>query len=198
MDLDTFQQLPLSIDGSTKAVTSAQTDSKLATELQALNTLHRSLITSDAPNAIPPPPVPVNPKRSAQVQKMREAGNTSYRKGQYAEAIRLYSLGIEMATTRPLWEPSGLVREELCQLYANRAQAYMGGSNWPEGAVDAQCSVEMKKVGNAKAWWRRGKCLLEMGRSNEAKEWVAEALEFEGQEQDLVQLMGEMEKKKSP
>jgi len=100
-----------------------------------------------------------------------------------------------MASLRPLWEPSGLVREELCQLYANRAQAYMGGNNWPEGAIDAQCSVELKKVQNPKAWWRRGKCLLEMGRVQEAFEWVTEALEFEGQETDLVELMTEIEKK---
>jgi len=195
MDLQTFEQLPLALDGQTKAVSASQSDSKLATELQALNTLHRSLISSNAPNAVPPPPVPVDPKRSAQVQKLRETGNTNFRKGQYADAIKIYSLGIDMASGRPLWEPSGLVREELCQLYANRAQAYMAGSNWPEGAVDAHCSVELKKVGNAKAWWRRGKCLLEMSRVEEAKEWVSEALEFEGQEQDLVSLMEEIKKK---
>jgi len=196
MDLETFDQLPVTMDPTTKALSTTQSDSKLTAELLAVNTLHRSLIASDAPHAVPPPPVPVNPKRSAQVQKLRETGNTSFRKTQYAEAIKLYTLGINMASGRPLWEPSGLVREELCQLYANRAQAYMAGSNWPEGAVDAQCSVELKKVQNAKAWWRRGKCLVEMGRVQEAREWVLEALEFEGQEQDLVQLMEEIEKKK--
>lgn len=101
-----------------------------------------------------------------------------------------------MALGRPLWEPSGLVREELCQLYSNRAQAYMGGNNWPEGAVDAQCSVELKKQGNAKAWWRRGKCLQEMGRAEEAKIWLADAMDFEGQEADLVSLLEELDKKK--
>jgi translocation protein SEC72 len=196
MDLETFSQLPIALDPTTKAVSTSATDSKLATELTILNALHKSLLSADAPNAIPPPPVPVNPKRSAQIQKLRESGNTSFRKNAHADAIKMYSLGITMALGRPLWEPSGLVREELCQLYANRAQAYMAGSNWPEGAVDAQCSVELKKVQNAKAWWRRGKCLVEMGRVQEAREWVAEALEFEGQEQDLVALMEEIEKKK--
>lgn len=100
-----------------------------------------------------------------------------------------------MASGRPVWEPSGLVREELTQLYANRAQAYMGGNLWAEGAVDAHCSVELKKAQNAKAWWRRGRCLLEMGRVEEAREWISEALEFEGQEADLVALMEEVEKK---
>lgn len=196
MDLQTFQQLPLKIDGQTKAISSlSSSDHALTTELHALNTLHRTLITSNVSQAIPPPPIPVDPKRSAQVTKLRETGNTNFRKGQHAEAIKLYSLGIEMALGRPPWEPSGLVREELSQLYANRAQAYMAGHSWAEGAVDAQCSVELKRVGNAKAWWRRGQCLLEMGRVEEARTWMAEALEFEGQEGELVALMEEIRKK---
>lgn len=71
----------------------------------------------------------------------------------------------------------------------------MAGNCWAEGAVDAQCSVELKKAQNAKAWWRRGRCLLEMGRVEEARTWVSEALEFEGQEADLVALMEEIENK---
>lgn len=78
-------------------------------------------------------------------------------------------------------------------MYSNRAQAHMAVSGWPEGSVDAQCSVELKKVGNAKAWWRRGRCLVEMGRIEEAREWVEEGLEFEGGEGELKSLMGEIE-----
>jgi translocation protein SEC72 len=194
MDPNTFQQLPLQLDGATKAVSSSQADPKLEEELQTLNQLHRALLSPDAPNSIPPPPVPVNPKRSAQVQKMRDAGNNAFKKQKYAEAIKLYSLGIDMAAGRPAWEPNALVREELSHLYSNRAQAHMGSNNWPEGAIDAQCSIELKKPQNAKAWWRRGKCLLEMGRVEEAKECVAEGLEFE-REQELLALMEEIERK---
>ncbi|KAF7577420.1 hypothetical protein PtrM4_016600 [Pyrenophora tritici-repentis] len=100
-----------------------------------------------------------------------------------------------MALARPSWEPSGLVREELSGLLSNRAQANMSMQNWAEGSVDAEASVEMKKVGNAKAWWRRGKCLLEMGRLDEAEAWVKTGLEFEATEQDLVGLKDEIEKK---
>jgi translocation protein SEC72 len=71
----------------------------------------------------------------------------------------------------------------------------MAGQNWPEGSVDAQCSVDLKKVGNAKAWWRRGRCLLEMGRIEEARAWVAEGLEFEGQETELLGLMEEIKQR---
>lgn len=100
-----------------------------------------------------------------------------------------------MALTRPLWEPSGLVRDEVAGLYANRAQAHMALQNWVEGAVDAETSVEAKRVGNAKAWWRKGKCLIEMGRLEEAREWVGKGLEMEGNEADLVNLQKDIEAK---
>ncbi|KAF2669365.1 tetratricopeptide [Microthyrium microscopicum] len=194
--METFTQLPLSYDPSTKHTTMPSPTPALTTELSALNTLHRALTASqsDAQSGIPPPPTAVNPKRSAQITKLRESGNTSFRAQKYGDSIRMYSLGIDMAAGRPLWEPSAIAREELAGLYANRAQAHMAMSSWPEGAVDAKCSVELKKQGNVKAWWRRGKCLAEMGRGEEAERWVGEAIEFEGQEAELVELLEEVRK----
>lgn len=107
----------------------------------------------------------------------------------------MYTLGLQMALSRPLWEPCGLVRDEVAGLYANRAQAHMALQNWVEGAMDAESSVEAKRVGNAKAWWRRGRCLMEMGRLEEAKEWVGRGLEMENNEGDLVGLLREIEAK---
>ena len=98
-----------------------------------------------------------------------------------------------MALGRPSWEPAGLVREEAGLLYANRAQAYMAAQMWPEGAVDGATSVELKRVGNGKAWWRRGRCLVEMGRWEEAGEWVREGREVEGNESELGGLGKEIE-----
>lgn len=193
-DSETFTQLPLQLDPSSKAITATHSSSKaLTAELATLNLLHRSLLTLESP--VPPPPIPVAPKRSANITKLRESGNVEFRKGKHLEAIKYYSLGLQMALGRPLWEPSGLVRDEVAGLYANRAQAHMALQNWPEGAVDAEASVEAKKIGNAKAWWRRGKCLLEMGREEEAKEWVGRGLEVEGSEADLVGLLKEIETK---
>ncbi len=143
--------------------------------------------------------MPVNPKRSAQIQKMRDQGNASLRTSksspsptQAQEAIKLYTYGIEMALGRPSWEPAQLVREEVGVLFANRAQAYMAAQMWAEGAADAETSVEMKRVGNGKAWWRRGRCLCEMGRWEDARKWVLEGLEVEGNEGDLGALMKEI------
>lgn len=194
-DLDTFDFIPLQIDPKSKAISAAhQPASKaLEAELAALNSLHRALHGLDAPFLVPPPPVPVNPKRSANVEKLRESGNAEYRKQRYGEAVKLYTLGLQMALTRPAWEPSQLVREEAHQLYSNRAQAHMQLQNWPEAAADAEASVEAKRQGNAKAWFRRGRCLVEMGRLPEAREWVARGLEFEGEEKELIELLKDID-----
>lgn len=190
---DTYTHLPVQIDPASKAISvpASSSSTALTTELTALNTLHRTLLNLDTPT--PPPPLPVNPKRSAQIQKLRESGNASFRKSNYADAIRMYTFGIEMAVGRPGWEPSGLVRDEVAALYANRAQAHMAMQNWPLGMVDAEASVEMKRAGNAKAWWRRGRCLVEMGRLEEAEEWVGKGLGVE-EDADLKALAKEIEK----
>ncbi|POR31573.1 Translocation protein sec72 [Tolypocladium paradoxum] len=194
-DLTHFDLLPLHMDPQSKAIDAPTRPSRaLAAELEQLNTLHRALLSVDgSSNGVPPPPIPVNPKRTGNVTKLRDNGNAEYRKQKYAEAVRLYSLGIQMALTRPMWEPAALVREEVSGLLANRAQAHMAMQNWPEGAVDGEASVEARRVGNAKGWWRRGRCLVEMGRLDEAREWVKKGLEVEGEEAELVGLLKEIE-----
>jgi translocation protein SEC72 len=192
MEDETFTLLPLTLDPTSKAVSCASAATPaLTAELAELNVLQRALLTLESP--VPPPPVPVNPKRSAAITKLRESGNAAFRKAAFAEAIRMYTFGIEMALGRPMWEPSGLVRDEVAGLYANRAQAHMAMQNWVEGMIDAECSVEMKKVGNAKAWWRRGRCLVEMGRLHEAAEWLEKAKEFETSDADVVGLAKEVD-----
>ncbi|KAK3676415.1 hypothetical protein LTR78_003691 [Recurvomyces mirabilis] len=187
---ETFTQLSLNIDPASKAISCD--DPNLSSDIEELNKLHRNIVGLDTPNQIPLPPMPVNPKRSVQITKLRESGNAAYKKGTFPEAINLYNLAIRMASDRPTWEASGLVREELSALYGNRAQAFIAQQNWAEGAVDAECSVELKRVGNIKGWWRRGHCLKEMGRLEEAAEWVKTGLEFEKAGPDK-QNVGELE-----
>jgi translocation protein SEC72 len=193
-DTESFTLLPIHLNPTSKAITASSNSRALQEELEELNNLHRALINLESP--VPPPPVPVNPKRSAQITKLRESGNAEFRKGKHTEAIRFYAVGLQMALTRPLWEPTGLVRDEVASLYANRAQAHMALQNWVEGSVDAEASVEAKRAGNAKAWWRKGRCLLEMGRLEEAMDWVRRGLEMEGNEADLVGLLKEIEEKR--
>ncbi|KAK2766102.1 hypothetical protein FQN54_007617 [Arachnomyces sp. PD_36] len=192
-DLETFIQQPLHLDPTTKSIllhpsapTSSPSTAALTEELDSLNTLHRTLLTLETPTKTPPPPIPLNPKRSAQITKLRDSANTAYRKSTYQEAIKLYTFALDMALARPPWEPASLVREESSGLFANRAQAYMAQRSWAEGLVDAKSSVECKGVGNVKGWWRAGKCLAEMGRWAEAKEWVEKGLEAEVKSAEAV------------
>lgn len=191
-ELESFTLLPIEVDPSSKNIITSL-DSSLQKELDLLNELHRAFLNIKTP--VPPPPVPVNPKHSASITKLRESGNTAFRQGKHHEAIRIYTLGIEMAMKRPLWEPCGLFREEIANLYANRSQVHMSLQNWPEGAIDAEASIEAKGSGNTKAWWRRGRCLLEMQKIDEAKECVEKGLETEGQERELASLLKEIKKR---
>jgi translocation protein SEC72 len=196
--MDDFKPIPIEYDPASKLVTGTAppVPAALATELAALNALHKALsagpTASDGAGTImhvvPPPPAASNPKRSAQVAKLRDSGNAALRSGKSADAVRLYTLAVDMAAGRPGWEPVDTARDELATLYANRAQAHMAARDWALGAVDAECSVELRRQGNTKAWWRRAKCLLEMGRLEEAERWVGEAVEFEGEEADLVEI----------
>ena len=202
-EIDLYNQYPLHLDPTSKAISLPQTSAQIASqtvqinnELQELNQLHRALISLDPPN-VPPPPLPVNPKRSAQITKLRDSGNAAYRKSNYAEAVRLYTYAIEMALSRPGWEPVSLAREELSGLFGNRAQAQMGQQAWPEGLVDAKASVDSKPVGNVKAWWRAAKCFAEMGQYEEAKGFLLKGLDVEGRVseggKELLGLLEEIE-----
>lgn len=202
-EIDLYNQYPLHMDSATKAISLPQSSAytttqhnTITTELTELNSLHRALIFLDAPN-IPPPPLPVTPKRSAQITKLRESANTAFRKNNYEEAVRLYTYAIEMGVARPGWEPVTLAREELAGLYGNRAQAQIALQAWPEGLTDAKLSVDSKPMGNVKAWWRAGKCLAEMGRYEEAKGFLVKGVEIEGRGSDgskeLIALLEDVE-----
>ncbi|KAL0636993.1 hypothetical protein Q9L58_003975 [Maublancomyces gigas] len=189
---DTFLLLPITIDSTTKDITNLSHDPLLSRELEALNNLHRSLKQPPITDGVPPPPVPVHPHRTAMIEKMRNTGNAAFRKQNYREAIDLYTHAIQMALTRPGWEPAPLLRDELQQLYSNRAQAHIGINNWPEGLADANCSIEFKKAGNQKAHWRKCKCLKEMGRLEEARDGLEYGLEF-GTDPELSNMLKEVQ-----
>lgn len=188
--LEFFEQIPLSIDPATKAVSTSSKDKSIQDAITSLNALHTSLKSLDSP--VPPPPVPVNPKRSANISKMRDSANVAFRKGQFPEAIRLWTFALDMASQRPAWEPMGLQREELAALYLARSNSHVGAQNWVDGWKDAESSKECKKglqtgpngekvPGNPKSYLLGGKCLIEMSMWSEAVAWFEEGLEVEGE-----------------
>jgi translocation protein SEC72 len=193
--LETYTHLPLHIDPQTKQISVLSSDKTIQEAIASINKLHTSFKSLETANNIPPPPLPVNPKRSGQIQKLRESAVASARKGQHQDALRLLVVGIDMAAGRPGWEPMGLAREELAHMYLSRAGAAVDLQNWPEGLKDAECSLECKRgpgqgpngekvPGNAKAYLVGGRCLMEMGRWQDAVEWLERAIEIEGKEGD--------------
>ncbi|KAK4934960.1 hypothetical protein LTR10_023897 [Elasticomyces elasticus] len=193
--LETYTHLPLHIDPQTKQITALSSDKSLQDAITNINNLHNAMKLLETPNNIPPPPVPVNPKRSANVQKLRENAANASRKGQHADSIRLLGVAIDMATARPGWEPMGLAREELALMYLSRAAANTGVQNFPEGLIDAECSLECKRgpgqgpngekiPGNGRSYIVGGRCLMEMGRWDDAVEWLERAIDIEGKDNE--------------
>lgn len=219
--LETYTHLPLYLDPSTKhlsqstssssskkSLTSSSTSSSTELEeiLKNINNLHTQFKSLETPNHAPPPPLPVNPKRTAQITKLRETAGLSARKNDYAGAVRLYGLAIEMASSRPPWEPAGLVREELATCYLERATAHVLNREWVEGWKDAESSTECKRgvqqgpqgqkiPGNPRGFVLGGKCLVELGRWDEAVGFLEKGIEVEGNEgpvgAEMVKLLQE-------
>ncbi|RMZ86577.1 hypothetical protein DV736_g6196, partial [Chaetothyriales sp. CBS 134916] len=207
--LETYTHLAVHIDPASKGVSVTSSDRAVQDAVAQVNALHSAFKKLETPNNLPPPPMPPDPKRSAQIQKLRETAATAARKGNHAEAIRLLTFAIDMAASRPGWEPSGLAREELAVCYLARAAANMESRNWVEGWKDAECSTECKKgpqttpqgqkvPGNPQAFIVGGKCLIEQARFEDAVKWLERAIEIEGKEgpgQGLGKLLAEAKEK---
>ena len=173
---DIYTQLPLTMDPSTKNISSASATPELTKFLEELNAMHKAL--KNTPLGCPPPPVPVPPQRSAAVEKMRAAGHQAFRHGKYEESINFFSHAIAMALTRPTWEPAPRLKEELQMLHQIRSQANLACNKFPEALADASLSVDFKRGQNNKAHYRKAKALKEMGRLEEAKAALEYGLEF--------------------
>ncbi|KEF57311.1 uncharacterized protein A1O9_05228 [Exophiala aquamarina CBS 119918] len=203
--LETYTHLPVHVDPQTKQVSILSSDKTIQDAIDNLNRLHTSFKSLETPNNVPPAPMLVNPKRSAQIQKLRDSAAATSKKGDNPGAIRLLGVAIDMAAARPGWEPMGLAREELAMMYLSRGAANCSVQNWVEGLIDAECSVECKSgpgqgpngeriPGNPKAWIVGGRCLMEMARWRDAVEWLERAVEKEGVEgtedhRELVQML---------
>ncbi|KAK9467409.1 TPR-like protein [Lipomyces arxii] len=165
-----MEETPLTIvfDEVTKHIDLAKNElsPERVKEIQELNTTYRDLISLNAD--VPLAPNQINGRLSEQVKKLKESGNAMYKKNQFPDAIKMYSLAIEMALKRAPWEAAAYAREELSVLYSNRAQTYMSMNSWGEAIVDADAAIFLKRS-FGKAHYRKGKCLQSMGRLQEAK-----------------------------
>jgi translocation protein SEC72 len=201
--LETYTHLPVHIDPATKQVSILSSDKAAQEVIRHVNELHTQFKSLETANSVPPPPMPVDPKRTAAINKLRESAGQAAKKGNNTEAIRYLTVALDMATSRPDWEPVGLKREELSICYLARAAAYAENRDWVNAHRDAICSTECKKgpqrtpqgqvlPGNPKAWTVAGKALLEMSRTDEAVGLLEKGIETEGTQSDDCKALARM------
>lgn len=167
-----FKQVPLAIDPSTNQLASPTHD------VTVLNALVRSLKSLPPQIPIPPPPNVVPPQRSMAVNKAKEDGNAAFRAQKYAEAIKSFTLAIDVAASRPLWENNQLARDEMALCLANRSAALAAVHDYIGALSDADACVKLKRPWS-KAHFRKGKALQGLGRLDEAREAYDLGLQFD-------------------
>lgn len=193
---DTFLSLPLSIDEKTKAVVCSHHSLPVCTkcnlDFSSLNALYKNFnsLTTEAP---PPPQAKPHPARSAQIHKMKESGNASFKLNKYADALRYYSLAVEMALARPPWEQAALCRDETVIVLCNRSAAQFALGNYPESLADAEAVVELKKPW-PKGHFRKCKALQAMGRLEEAQRAIELGLMYDPNDNECNLVLKDIKK----
>ncbi|CAG8504395.1 13310_t:CDS:1 [Racocetra fulgida] len=169
-----------------------ETCSKCNLDFNSLNALHKSLLQI---NGDIPPPNAINQKLANQINSLREEGNKYYKAQNYPEAIKLYSLAIEMAFQRPVWEPCELTRRDVSTCLINRAAAHMAINSWLNAYIDAEWGIRIKPD-YVKGYFRKGKALMEMKRYDEAVQAFEIGLGFEPSDKSLKDALDEARKLK--
>lgn len=171
---------------------SLETCSKCSVDWSSLNSLASSLKQG---NGIPPPPNAVNPTLNAHVNRLREDGNKFFKANNFPEAVKFYSMAVDMSWSRPLWDPMAfqIVRDELTPVLSNRAAAYTSMNKFVDALVDAEMVTKLKREWS-KGWFRKGKALMGLKRYSEARAAFEAGLEFEPESAELNKAIEEVEK----
>ncbi|KAN0062544.1 hypothetical protein ACQY0O_005076 [Thecaphora frezii] len=181
-----FQPVPLALDASGVLHTPVP-----GLDLTILNALIRS-VRGLPPNVpFPPPPNIVPPQRSMAINQAKEQGNAAFRKQNWAEAVRMYTLAVDVAASRPLWEPNQVARDELSLCLANRSAAFYGCGDYIGALCDAEAVVKLKKPWS-KGHYRKGKALAALNRFPEARDAFELGLQFDPDNGDLKQAINDL------
>lgn len=167
----TFQRVDLSLDDNGKLVSPTH-------NLDLVNRL-AAAIGGLPPNLpFPPPPNVVPPQRAVAVNGLKEKGNAAMKADDLPEAIKFYTLAIDLSGNRPLWEPAGLASEELSVCLSNRSAVLLTAGDYVAALADAEAAVELRRPW-PKAHYRKGKALAALGRYREAREAYQAGQQFD-------------------
>lgn len=141
-------ELPFQYDSTTKKLSLAENVSKsdwkdLELEIKQLNTLASELISSNSD--VPPPPVKelYNRQLSALSKKLFDSGSKSFKEKKFADAVKQFSLCIEMNHRRPKFESFQLTLQELIMPLMARCDSYLLSEDFINafGDADLLCSI---------------------------------------------------------
>lgn len=160
--IDQGQYFPFVLDLEKKTVAAQGHDTYV------LNMLARwtSMLPPQAP--YPPPPNIVQTKLTENIMQAKEMGNGRFRQQDWQGAIKHYTMAVAMASSRPMWEASELVCDELSMLLANRSAAYASAGAYIEALCDADAVIKIKRAWG-KGHFRKGKALAGLQRNEEAR-----------------------------
>ncbi|KAI9226828.1 MAG: hypothetical protein DHS80DRAFT_32388 [Piptocephalis tieghemiana] len=125
-----------------------------------------------------------DPVLSAKVAALKDQGNKAFREKRNQEAVDAYTRALELAYTRPVWEPAGLLSEETSTLLSNRAAAYCDLQMWEAAEADARVCIQVRRNW-PKGWFRLGKAMLGLNRLREALEAYESAALYDPNSADI-------------
>ncbi|KAI9480691.1 MAG: hypothetical protein EXX96DRAFT_481119 [Benjaminiella poitrasii] len=188
-----YVQPEVSVSNDGEKITCKEHGLEKCNKCKADWTEHNSLAASlKQVKELPPPNAP-NPTLNAQVNRLKEEGNKYFKQGNYKEAIRFYTMAVELSWSRHLWEPLAFqyVREELSPVLSNRSAAHFSLNQYVEAYVDAEMVTRLKREWS-KGWFRKGKALAGLGRLEEAAEAFQTGLRFDHESEELKKALKEI------
>lgn len=194
---ETFNLLPVSLEqkdvNGTKVSAISSSDPSLAPLIHQINALTNGFKQSGfALEVPPPPPQAINPNRSKQVEISKKQGNDAFKAGKWGDALKMYSIALDLAASRPPWEPAAMANDEMSVLLCNRSAAFLGADLYAEAYADAHACIELKKPWT-KGYFRKAKACLKLGRPSEAKQVLEAGLTYEPHNEELRTVMKEAE-----
>lgn len=153
----------------------------LREQVSQLNDLSQELISldSDVPQSAEP-----TKKISQLIKTSHENGVKSLKAGKFEEAIKHFTIGINVGLKRNKWESFQLTLFEVHLCLMNRADAYLLAGKFPEAYQDANLLIQTMNV-NPDNFYRRSIALLELGLLEESKGDLERGLAFQPDNQKL-------------
>lgn len=101
-----------------------------------------------------------------------------FKMGKHREALGRYSMAAHIATQRPPWESSQIMREELSTIISNRSAAYFEAGDFIGALIDAETVISLRRNWS-KGHFRRAKALIGLQQFEEAQDALRLGLQFE-------------------